>query len=185
MSLTKAQKELLETMKDKGYYIRHWMHGTSYSLVNDEGEKIKSIRYDWMNCLGEFMIKTYRTGYQTYEYRINPDAQFTDTWLQAERLRKHNETKAIEDAKQAEKERLNKIASDYFNNGNPGPYQVSFDGQWPFGGSILFNGEVIAQISAVHYSTSDKTFDDMMQRSENAPHFEAIKAMLQAANKSV
>lgn len=181
MSLTKAQKELLETMQDKGYHISHWIHGNTYNLMANGGS-IKSIRWDSMRSLLPFFIKTYDNSYKNDIYKVKPDAQISDAWLQAETTRLAQVKADAEKAKQAEKEHLNKLASDYFNANNPGPYQVDFNGQWPFSGSILFNGEPIAQISAVHYSTSDSTFDDMMKRPENKPHFEVIKSMLRLAN---
>lgn len=182
MSLTKAQKETLTLMRDKNLTISHWIHDTSYTLHGNGKGTIKHIRFDWILKLKPFFLKTYDTGYHTDRYTFNPATEISDAWLQAETARLAQAKVDEADAKQAEKERLNRLASDFFNDGNPGPYQVSFDGRWPFGGSILFNGDAIAQISAAHYSTSDKTFEDMIRRPENAPHFEAIKAMLRAAN---
>lgn len=90
-----------------------------------------------MQVLKPFFIKTFDTAYRSDNYHLRPDAQISDAWLQAETTRLEQAKADAESAKQVETARLNKLASDYFNTGNPGPYQVEFDGQWPFGGNTV------------------------------------------------
>lgn len=188
--LTKAQKETLQLMRDKRAYIYHSNYGYGYDLMRPSddnqvynADKIKNIRSQWMVELSPFFKEEYNPNYRAKHYYLKEDAEITDEWIEAEKTRIAKEKTDKEVVIEAEKERLNKVANDYFDVGE-GPYQINFDGQWPFNGSILFNGVKIASIGAIHYSTQDNTFNDMLRREENIPHFEAIKEMVRRANKN-
>ena len=178
--LTKAQKEMLQLMRDKGAYISHWIHGVKYVLCLKDDSRLKSIRINWMWVLKPFFIEQHKSGYATTLYYLKEDAEITDEWLQAEIDKIKQAKQQKEDEEQRQKAFKDVAANNYMNVG-PGPFQVLMSGNWPFGGGIYFKGEKIADIHAIHYSTRDNDFEDVLKREENIPHFEAIKELVRRA----
>lgn len=195
MTITKAQKETLELMRDTGAFIRKWSMSTKYVLYrpstgsgrsksqdNDYGDKIKVIKYEWMRDLKPFFIQTYDRRYSNEVYTFRPDAEISDAWLTAENQKR---IQASIDKREVEKAAIlaeQQKATAWFEL--TGPYTVDFSGDH-FGGSgsIYCNGEFITSFGLMHSSSGDQTFEAMMKRDKNLQHFLNIAEMLRRANR--
>lgn len=86
--MTRAQKEMLEVMRDKGWFIRYWQGNCKYELCKPEGlgsgRKIKIIKPDWMRDLSPFFVETQNVDRKTTLYTLRPDATIDNDWLEAE-----------------------------------------------------------------------------------------------------
>lgn len=182
--LTKAQKALLEQMRD-GAFISNWVHSYKYRLnKKTDGDCVdRVIKPYWVhNVLAPFLRKEWISAIRTTHYYFRSDAEISDDWRALELARQEQSEADAERQRVEEIARQDKEASDYFNLNSPGAFTVEMKGQWPFSGSILFNGQAVASIWAATYSNSDKSFADILKREANIPHFNAIKLLVSSAN---
>lgn len=188
--LTPKLINLLQRMKNNPNIKIHqsWASYKYYLKLNRNfiktGERGSIIQYEKLNFdafhfLEIFFTKEQDKDYQENIYSLRPDAQLTDEWRLAElgkqRMQKDKElaAKLLCETSKAKK------ASSYFGSGF---YRVEISGVCPFSGSIYAGDTILADITPAIYSTSDKTFEDILRYPKNVEHFDRIKLMLESAN---